>query len=356
MTLYVLSPAHVALGVVTDVKSLQWVVEYQDAGSVKLVCNISDGNRALLRRGNFLFNTEDDHLCLIEDYQLDDDKKSATLTVWGALTACRISRRCVVGTVDVTNAEAGMLGLVRANLRGLPLLVAAAQGYSEDVTGTAITDTEVQDGVQTIAAASGLGYAVHYDFDAATETFHVLRGVDRTQGADGYIGYFGDDIGNVAKIKIKAADSGSKNVAIVLGEGEGAARKVVTVGSTTGADRRELVVNASSTKRDHQVTNADGTTTQATYTEAEYESVLTGKGLEALAKNAPELSISAEVLEGVLRWRTDYDVGDVMLLKLTRYGLTCTARVSAVKLIYETSGDRKVVAVLDEIAIKEGNL
>ncbi|MEG1276062.1 MAG: hypothetical protein RSD27_10300 [Ruthenibacterium sp.] len=356
MTLYALSPDRAVLGVVTDIKSLQWVVEYQDAGSVKLVCNISDGNRALLRRGNLLYNIDDDRLCLIEDYQIDDDKKSATLTVWGALTACRISQRCVVGTANVTNAEAGMLGLVQANLHGLPLIVAAAQGYTEDVTGTAVTDTEVQDGVQTIAKASGLGYKVTYDFDTATETFCVLRGTDRTQGSDSYVGYFGDDIGNVAKIKIKAADSGSKNVAIVLGEGEGTNRKVVIVGDATGADRREMVVNAASTKRTYQVTNADGTYTQATYTEAEYESVLTGKGLKALAKNAPELDISAEVLEGVLRWRTDYDVGDVMPLKLTRYGILCEARVAAVKLIYETAGNRKVVAALNNITIKGGNL
>ncbi len=39
MTLYVYNPARERIGLVEDVRSLQWLSEYQDAGEIKLVCS-----------------------------------------------------------------------------------------------------------------------------------------------------------------------------------------------------------------------------------------------------------------------------------------------------------------------------
>lgn len=52
MTLYVYNPARERIGLVEDVRSLQWLSEYQDAGEIKLVCSATEKNRALLVDGN----------------------------------------------------------------------------------------------------------------------------------------------------------------------------------------------------------------------------------------------------------------------------------------------------------------
>ena len=45
MTLYVYNPARERIGLVEDVRSLQWLSEYQDAGEIKLVCSATEKNR-----------------------------------------------------------------------------------------------------------------------------------------------------------------------------------------------------------------------------------------------------------------------------------------------------------------------
>lgn len=52
MTLYVYDKALQRAGIVEDIRSLQWLEEYQDAGEAKLVCSATEKNRALLADGN----------------------------------------------------------------------------------------------------------------------------------------------------------------------------------------------------------------------------------------------------------------------------------------------------------------
>ena len=71
------------------------------------------------------------------------------------------------------------------------------------------------------------------------------QGTDRSsEGSDAFVGYLGDDIGNLTDIRIVDSDADWKNVAVVGGQDQGADRKVVTValGSWAGDDRRELWV------------------------------------------------------------------------------------------------------------------
>ena len=50
MTLYVYADG-ARVGLVEDIRSLQWLSEYQDAGEVKLVCSATAKNQALLADG-----------------------------------------------------------------------------------------------------------------------------------------------------------------------------------------------------------------------------------------------------------------------------------------------------------------
>lgn len=52
MTLYVYNPARERIGLVEDIRSLQWLSEYQDAGEIKLVCSATEKTATLLVDGN----------------------------------------------------------------------------------------------------------------------------------------------------------------------------------------------------------------------------------------------------------------------------------------------------------------
>ncbi|MBS6865077.1 MAG: siphovirus ReqiPepy6 Gp37-like family protein [Oscillospiraceae bacterium] len=354
MTLYVYDKALQRAGIVEDIRSLQWLEEYQDAGEAKLVCSATEKNRALLADGNRLYCTEQAESAIVRQAELTDDGKDAELTVRAVFSAARWADRVVMATEQIEEAEAGMLALAEKHRRGLPGATAAAKGLAVPVD-TQATWSGVLEAWQTLAKASGLGFREIFAPETGVETFEVYKGTDRTQG-DAYRGYFGDDIDNLTDIRIVQGSDGWKNCAIVGGEGEGAQRKIVTVslGTYTGDDLRELWVDAKDIGRKYQIAAPDGsggyTYTDATYTEEEYAAVLAARGLEKLAECLQTLEVDATIGQGLMQYGRDYALGDIIPLKLTRYGLRLSARVSSVRTIYESTG-RRVTAVLSDFEL-----
>lgn len=331
MNLYVYSPEKERLGEVRSINSLQWLESYRSRQSeIKLVCGATEGNRALLQYGNLLHNTDRPNLlALIVDIEIDDSAKDAKLTIRAKMTAARLDDRVVYYTESYTGAEQGMLDIVSHNLRGLPLAVAPARGYTEQTPGQ-VSWGSVLDAVDGIASAVGMGYRVTVGPDMA-ETFEVYKGADRsTPGSPDYVGFFGDAAGNLNKIQIQDDKSGAKNVAIVCGQGEGAARRMVEVDLSDGGERREMYVDA----RDISRSTTDGTTDKA-LTDTEYDALLYARGVAKLAEASGGLNVKAELRQSMLLFGQDYELGDILPLRVAKYGINIKVRVAKIKLIYE---------------------
>ncbi len=354
MTLYVYDTDLHRCGLVEDIRSLQWMSEYQDAGEVKLVCGATAKNRELLADDFRLYCTEQPESALIRQSEVFDDGKDATLTVRAVLSAARWGDRVVMATRRITNVEQGMLELAEQNRRGLPGVTAPPKGI-EAKTDTQISWGSVLEGEITLAKAAGLGFREIFDPRTAQETFEVYQGTDRTQG-EGYNGYFGDDAGNLSDFRVVQGSDGWKNFAVVGGQGEGSARTIVTVPLQAGQGDglRELWVDAKDVGRGYQVAVPDGsggyTYTEKTYTEEEYKAVLQARGLEKLAEHLRTLQVEATLGQGLMQYGRDYALGDILPLKLAGYGLRLSARIAAVRTVYESSG-RTVTATLSDFAI-----
>lgn len=344
MNLYVYSPEKERIGEVRGISSLQWQEVYCGVGEVKLVCGATDANRALLQNGCLLYNTDRPGLlALIVDTEIDDSAKTAKLTVRARMTAARVDERVVMYTESYTDARQGMLDIVSHNLRGLPLAVAAPQGLDMPLIGQ-VSWGSVLDAVTDIAKASGLGYRVVAG-PALAETFEVYRGIDRSiPGSPDYVGFFGDDAGNLASIRIRDDRSGVKNIAIVCGQGEGAARRMVEVDLSGGGERRELYVDA----RDLAQTTTGPDGSEKTLTDAEYDALLYARGAAKLAETAGGLTVKAELRQSMLLFGRDYGLGDILPLRAAKYGVSIRVRVAQVKLIYETT--KSIDAVLEVVA------
>lgn len=349
MSLYVYSPAKERLGEVRGITSLQWLEEYQGTGEAKLACGATAANRALLQAGNLLLNTDRPQLLsLIQSVEVDDDAKTAKLTVRAKMTACRLAERVVYYTESYTHAGQGMRDIAARNLRGLPL---DAPALPADFTDTALAGQvswgSVLDAVEDIAAASGLGFRVAVDA-ALAESLEVYRGVDRSvSGSPAYVGFFGDDAGNLASIQIKEDVSGCANVAIVCGQGEGSARRMAETDLSAGGARRELYVDARDLAQKITETSADGSTTEKNLTDAEYDALLRARGLAKLAEAAGTLSIKAQLAQTMLLFGRDYELGDILPLRAAKYGVSVKVRVTKVKLVYEKT--KTIEATLEVI-------
>lgn len=338
------------LGEVRGLSSVQWLESYQAVGETKIFCGVSDNNRSLLIKGNRIINSERPQLiAVISQIVIDDNSKTAKMTVRAKMSAALWDTRVLMHTVDIKNAEADALRLANENQRGLPCGVGAAKGY------TAMLNTQkswgsVLDALKEICEISGLGF-YNKVANGLTETLELYEGIDRTDAAgEAYVGYFGDDAGNLREVRITDSDEKHRNIAIVAGRGEGAARVVVEVDLSDGAEgaaRRELFVDAKDVPEKYQAEQPDGSKQDIAYTDTEYRALLEARGMEKLLERGLTLDVSAKTQESMMRAGRDYDVGDILPLQIKKYGVNLRVRVQELLFIYEDA--RSVRATLKQI-------
>lgn len=344
--------------------SVQWCESYQSPGEVKIVAQATSENLTTLVEGNRIYNTDSDTVAIICHVDLVEVESVTTITARAQITSQLLSERVIMATVRVTNVETGMYTVYSDNRRELPIEVGSSNGY-EETTDTEVTWNSVLEGIQKLAEASGLGFKIEFDPETAVETFKVNKGTDRSDDStEDYIGYFGTDVGNISNVSVSTGNSDYKNVAIVAGAGEGANRtvRIVSLGNVTGEARRELYVDARDLQRDYQVATPTGeydahgnpiyTYETRTYTDADYNAMLDARGMEKLADHLKTFSITCDIDQNNIQYGTDYFLGDRMPIKLPKYGIYATARISSVTMVYEQSG-RTIVALLSEFELDE---
>ena len=158
------------VGVLTAYRSLQWEEFYRDAGRFTLTAADTPENIRLLRQGNYLWQNGKDTAMRISFVAYD----AAAITVSGYTAVDLLAQRCVPSPVAVTNAEAGMYGIVRDNLRGLPVETAEPRGYDDVFETEAVGDISKE--LKRIASETDLGYMIAF-----------ARIIFRLRDSDGYI-------------------------------------------------------------------------------------------------------------------------------------------------------------------------
>lgn len=323
--------------------------DYSGPGEVKLVCAGTPNNLRLLTKGALIRNPDRPHLfAMVQSVELVDDMEQAKMTVRAEMTACRLAQRVLMYTAELSNAEAGMLRMAADNLRGLPIGVAAAKGLPQRYDGQ-ISWGSVLDAETKVAQRCGLGYRITVGKDQ-TETFDVYCGTDRTDpnGPD-YIGCLSDTAGILSGVTLLSEDAMACNVAIVAGEGEGADRKVVEVDLSNGHPRKETYVDASGVSSKYSTAEPDGSTTEHNLSPEEYMAVLREHGMDAIIQSWTGVKLTAELRQSMLLFGKDYDLGDILPLRVEKYGLCVKVRLSQITIIYEnTKSIKAALEVVDE--------
>ena len=354
-------------GMLQNEDSVQWLENYQSPGEVKIEARATPENKRLLADGNRIYNTDSDTVARITHTDIADTATGQIITARAQLTAALLGDRVVMATENITAAEAGMYSLYSKNRRNLPIGVGNARGYSEKVD-TEITWGSVLDAQIKVSEASGLGFKVLFNPETAAETFTVYKGIDRSKESNaGYTGYFGSDVENIQNVIVSSGTTNYKNVAIVAGEDSGSSRKVriVSLGSVSGENRRELYVDARDLQSEYQEAKPTGEVDSQgnpkyeyitkVYTPNEYNALLDSRGREKLAEHLKDFSITCDITQTNIEYGVDYFLGDRMPVKLPELGIAqTTARIASVNMIYERQG-KKIVAQLSEFELEGGN-
>lgn len=199
--------------------------------------------------------------------------------------------------------------------RRIPYL-AIATNQNRGVTVTDQTRYKMlNEEVARVLSVDDLGYK--FNRIGNTITFDVFTGLDRTVGNGvNPPAIFSASFDNVLDEKYIRSATTNQNTIYVGGQGTGAARTIVKVGTDTSYERYEQFVDARDTNDTVELTN---------------------RGIAAQIVDSDTLSISLDA-NANLRYQEDFDLGDIVTIQIPAFGLQFNQRITEVREKY-TAGE-----------------
>lgn len=340
MELYIFDASLNFVGMMDNFASLQWTRRYAKCGDFELHCSLSPETLALLQKGNIVWKKDDPEAGYIEYRQLAQDiDGKETLVMKGKFLSGYLNRRIIWGEeILQTTAESAMRTLVTKNgitptdtNRIIPSLMLGASGGYPQAVEYQTSYKNLLGEIESLCGLSELGYRVRFDIPNKKLVFEVYAGLDRSVNQSvNPRAIFSKEFENILTQQYTDSLNNYRNLALVGGMGEGAARKLVTVGTSTGLDRFELFDDAK------DLTNVVDT---VTLTDLEYTNTLIERGNSKLSETVEIQTFDSTInLDSNLIYKTDFDLGDIVTHTSKKWGLTLDTRITEIKEIYEEAG------------------
>lgn len=189
--------------------------------------------------------------------------------------------------------------------------------------------------IQFISGANDLGFRNFLDIKGKNIIFDIYKGVDRTVN-NGKIApcIFSRSFENILQQQYFSSVNNYKNSCLIAGAGEGENRKLTSIEKGEGLNRYELFVDA----RDiSDIKNVDEV--EKTIPQQEYDGLLCQRGYEKLSECREVKTLNGKInLNGNNKYKTDFDVGDIVTLTDKQWGVMENVRITEIEEIYEESG------------------
>jgi hypothetical protein len=318
------------MGAIEKITTMRWTRRWHTAGAFELEMPYDKSVFNELKCENLIRHGNE--AGIIEYVRLSTDESGENIVCGGRFLLGYAARRLVLGTVSIAApAETVMTQLVTDSMTGggrafAGLTVAATQGRGTAMDYQA-TNANLLAEIESISMLSGLGVTI--DTDGSGMIFKVLQGVDRTAEQNtNPRAIFSAEFENVLaqEYDIDTGDSGT--VAIVATDKDSI---VETVGTATGRLRREIYVAASGLDKDENGNALN---------EAQKRALMQQQGKTALANAPISESFTAEVNPyGNLKYKTHYDLGDIITVSSKRWGVQVDARITEITEVYGADGE-----------------
>ncbi|ACL75203.1 siphovirus ReqiPepy6 Gp37-like family protein [Ruminiclostridium cellulolyticum] len=320
MELYIYNRSLDLIGLIDVFDSLRWRRRYFQPGEFELHLKYTAENVKLLEEDNIIARRDANEAGIVEGISIDKDE----LAVKGRFLSSLTERRIVIKeTILNTTAELAMRTLVR-NMNKIPFLeLGELKNYTETVD-LQVTYKNVCTTLTKIAKVSNIGYRVRFNRKNKELLFECYKGVSRSASQNvNPRAIFSEEFENVTDSKYSLENENYKTVAIVGGEGEGTARVIVTVGDTTGLERRELFVDAKDIQKGDLTDNG-------------YKALLIQRGIEALAQAVKNETFESNVnLQSSLVYKKDFNLGDIVTCTNRAWNKAIDVRITEIEEVYE---------------------
>ena len=341
MELLVLDTTFKSTFIIDTFNSCIWTDRYNKYGDFEIFTNVDSNLLLNCRQEYYLWSSHSDRNMIIEQINIATDiEDGPTLTISGRSLEVILERRIIWGQKILTgNLQDGIEILLNENVINPTNIDRKISNFifkrSTDPIITALTidaqfyGEDLYTAIQALCEANSIGFKVTLNSDNQF-VFELFVGEDRTydQLANPYV-IFSPKYDNLLNSSYLESNATLKNVTLVAGEGEGSARKTVSVGNATGISRRELFTEA---------TDISMTTSTGTLTEAQYLEQLTQRGTETLATSGSTVTFDGELEAGKLfQYGIDFFIGDIVQIE-NEYGMVGTVRVTEFITAQDTNG------------------
>lgn len=331
MDVFILNKNMETVAIIDTYSSLIWTERYSEYGDFELYTFVDPVLLNYLRKDHYVVLRESYATMIIEDIFIDTDIETGRyITVTGRSLESILDRRIIWGQKTVTgNLQSVIHELLNDNIispsdsdRKIDNFI-FEESTDEYITQLSIdaqfTGDNLYDVVKTLCDEAGVGFRIVLN-DSNQFVFGLYNGKNRTfdQDENAYV-VFSPEFDNIINSSYVESNKALKNVTLVAGEGEGSNRKMTSVGSGTGLDRRELFTDA----RD-----ISSNTGEDTLSDEEYFAKLENRGLTTLAENISVSSFEGKV--DSLRtfvYGEHYFVGDIVQVA-NEYGIEGKARIT----------------------------
>lgn len=326
MNIYVLNESLERVGIVDGYASIIWTNRYYGYGDFELYLRAAPELITLLQEDYYLVREgKEDNAMIIEAIQITTDSENGNyLTIKGRCLKSLVYRRVIWEQTSLTGKmETCITRLLNENVINPKIADRKILNFSIDnMTETGVnidsqyTGDNLGETITAICQNYGFGWDVKLDREKKRFLFVLYKGTDRSynQKAIPWV-VFSNDYENLLNTSYTYDKSKYANVAQVAGEGEGAARRVQTVGSAANLERYELYVDA------RDVSSNDGE-----LSDTEYIAQLNERGLEKLAEQTDTQNFEGETVDYTYKYGEDYFLGDVVEV-VNEYGMQASTRV-----------------------------
>ncbi len=341
LDLVIFSPTLAKLGIIDSYISFRWTRKYSKCGSFELHCASTTSGLEYLVRDNIIYKPGDVEAGVINTIHVKTDAEGKEITIAkGTFLTGYLARRLIWGSEILTGAaELSMRTLVTKNCiapsdsaRIIPLLeLAPIQNLVEAIDYQSSYKNLLEE-LDIMASVTQLGYRIRFDLTNKKLIFEVYKGLDRTEGqSTNPRAIFSKEFDNILESEYIDSLNNYANVVLVGGtQDDPYYEKFMTVGNAVGLARFEIFNDQSGIPTQDE--NGYLTTTA-------YNNLLIGKGNEVLAETTELKTFTSTIsTDGNLKYKVDFDLGDIITIVSKRLGLTLDTRIAEIEEVYEVTG------------------
>ena len=315
-------------GVIENQTSMLWTRRYFEPGDFEIHAPITEENIRILAKGNIVAKHEDGtEAGVIEDIIREETDQKSEIPASGRFASSYFDRRLIKATININDTPENAMRTLINYCEAIPLVeLGDAAGIAGNKIQFQATYKNLLTYLEKIAQSGQIGFRLLPDFANRKLIFQAYQGTDRSlsQSENSRV-VFSETYNNLSQINYHWNDQLKKTKIYIGGEGEGSARKYVSIGGGEGLDLRELFVDAKDI-------SSEGLTT------AQYEEALKQRGYEKMRECLESETIQYETGADInFKYKVNYDLGDIVTIRKKGWDFQLDQRITEIQEVYEHS-------------------